>query len=111
MEIQKIEIRRDGRRFKEKKKSSPKIYIFIENETLMRNLMNRRDRPYKTYKEHIIPDVMDSISKTDPNLFERIKDVNWHWDKNCGCSLCPCSPGFIGEGAYSEPSDIYVTII
>ena len=110
MEIKEIKINRYAKRQGEKKQSSPKMYLFINNETVIENLINRRNRPYNEYKKLIIPKVMESISKTDPELFERIKDVKWGWDRHCGCSMCPCSPGFIGEGAYHEPTDIYVTI-
>ena len=110
MKIQKIEILRDKKRWGEKKRYSPKMYIFIENENVMDNLVNRRNRPYTEYKKQIIPEVMNIISKKHPEVFERIKDVKWGWDKNCGCSGCPCSPGFIGAEVNYEPIDIYVTI-
>lgn len=108
MKIQKIETN-ESRRRGEKKMNAPKMYIFIENESIAENLVNRRNRPYTEYKKQIIPEVMKSLSKNQPEVFERIKDVKWGWDKNCGCSGCPCSPGFIGEGTY-YPIDIYVTI-
>ena len=110
MQIKEIKIKRYSSRQGEKKQSSPKMYIFIENESVMENLQNRRTRPYNEYKKLIIPKVMESISKTHPDLFERIRDIKWGWDRYCGCSMCPCSPGFIGEGAYYESTDIYVTI-
>ena len=46
----------------------------------------------------------------DPDLFANIKDLKWGWDKNCGCSGCPCSPGFIGKGNIYLTTDIFVTI-
>lgn len=109
MQIKEIKIQRYSRRRGEKKQSCPKMYIFIQDESVMENLLNRRTRPYNEYKKTIIPKVLESISKTDPDLFERIKDLKWGWDRYCGCS-CPCSPGFIGEGGYYESTDIYVTI-
>ena len=110
VKIKKIEINRYAKRQGEKKQSCPKMYIFIQDESVMENLLNRRTRPYNEYKKTIIPKVLDSISKTDPDLFERIKNLKWGWDRYCGCSMCPCSPGFIGEGEYYESTDIYVTI-
>lgn len=110
MQIKEIQIKQDVRRRGEKKSSCPKMYIFIHDETIRENLLNRRTRPYNEYKKHIIPKVMESISKTHPQLFARIKDVKWGWDRYCGCQSCPCSPGFVGEGAYYESTDIYVTI-
>lgn len=110
MQIKEIKINRYARRRGEKKQSCPKMYIFIESESIMENLQNRRTRPYNEYKKTIIPKVLESISKTDPDLFGRIKDLKWGWDRYCGCSMCPCSPGFIGEGGYYESTDIYVTI-
>jgi hypothetical protein len=110
MQIQEIKINLNPRRQGEKKQTSPKMYLYINNESLVENLINRRNRPYNEYKKLIIPKVMESISKTHPELFARIKNVKWGWDRYCGCSMCPCSPGFIGEGAHYEPTDIYVTI-
>jgi len=55
-----------------------KMYIWPEGETIMENLMNRRDRPHTFYKKEIIPLVMK-------------------WRQHCGCGMCPCSPGFVSD--------------
>ena len=109
MEIKELDIRPDGRRKGEKQKWSPKIYVFVDNESIMDNLINRHSRPYEEYKKHVLPQVMKEIEKRDPKLFAQIKDAKWSWDKHCGCSMCPCSPGFIAKGIF-KPVDIYVTI-
>jgi hypothetical protein len=110
MQIKKIQINPNVRRKGEKSPYAPKIYVHIENESILENLMNRRERTYTEYKKQVLPKVLETISQMDPDLFASIKDLKWGWDKNCGCSGCPCSPGFIGKGNIYLTTDIFVTI-
>jgi hypothetical protein len=109
--IKEIDIRENvlNNRSGEKNRLSPKLYVFIKDESILENLTNRRNRPYTEYKKTILPKVMETIEKSNPRLFERIKDKVWSWDKHCGCSACPCSPGFVMRNII-QPVDIYVTI-
>lgn len=109
--IQKVEIRNTNlmSRRGERNSMAPKMYIFIKDESLIDNLMNRRDRPYNEYKKHIIPKVMKVIQTQDPALYDKLKDSKWSWDKYNGCTMCPCSPGFVVKGKY-ETVDIFVSI-
>lgn len=62
------------------------IHIWQRGETVFENLVNRRCRPYTTYRKEILP----LLVKQYPMLAEfRIS-----WSQRAGCS-CPCSPGFI----------------
>lgn len=112
MEIKNIRIEHEKNRKGEPKRTHHKIYLFIENETLFENLMNRRNRPYNTYRKEVLPVVLERVKETDPVTYNLIKDAKWGWDKNCGCSMCPCSPGFISDinGGYSNHRTIFVTI-
>lgn len=76
-------------------KSSNKLYIWPQGETIMENLYTRHDRPSKVWKEIVIPAVMEKLSKENPEVFDSVKDEKWGWRQKCGCS-CPCSPGFVG---------------
>jgi len=64
--------------------AAPRMYVSIEDETLMSNLANRKRRPYNVYKSMIhssgLAGVLD-ISKLS-------------WSQHAGCT-CNCSPGFI----------------
>jgi hypothetical protein len=81
-----------------------KIYMWPDNETISENLVNRRTRPYTTYKKDLIPQLMEWLEKNMPNYYKEIKDSKWGWRQNCGCSMCPCSPGFVSD------AEGYVTI-
>lgn len=88
---------------------APKIYVHHSNETIIENLQNRRSRPYTTYKKELLPVVMEHIKHSHPHLHDRLKNATWSWDKYCGCSMCPCSPGFVAKGIY-EQVDIWVDL-
>ena len=77
-------------------KNKNKLYIF-PSETIWENLENRKSRPHTEWKKEVIPLVMDWLKKKMPNHYETLKDNKWGWRQNCGCSMCPCSPGFISD--------------
>ena len=84
-------------RKREPYKYKNKMYIWPEGETIMENLMNRRDRPHTFYKKEIIPLVMKWLEENDKATFEQLKDTKWGWRQHCGCKMCPCSPGFVSD--------------
>lgn len=88
----------------EPKRQYNKLYIWLSDETIIQNLVNRRSRPYTEYKKLVIPLLMDKLKTDHPTIYEKLKNDKWGWNQNCGCSMCPCSPGFIGS--YS-PYDYY----
>ena len=74
-----------------------KAYIWVSGESVIENLINRRSRPYKFYQDNVLPVVLKEVLKQHPE-FERELSPNpkhWGWRSKCGCSMCPCSPGFI----------------
>jgi hypothetical protein len=76
-----------------------KIYIFIKNETLIQNLLERHSRPNKEYKKQIIPTLIkDGILPSDAIVT---------WSQKAGCS-CGCSPGFIVKNDTSK--EIFIDI-
>jgi len=64
--------------------AAPRLYVGVNDETILQNLINRRNRPYNIYKkmlrDSLVGEVFD-LSKLS-------------WSQYAGCS-CPCSPGFI----------------
>jgi hypothetical protein len=97
MKIKLHSITKDYRRKGEPHRHKNKMYIFPQGETLIENLENRRNRPYNVYKKEVIPVVMELIKKEYPDYYEELKDTKWGWNQKCGCSMCPCSPGFVGS--------------
>lgn len=89
---------RDNRRDADSPAGRTRVYVHPEGENIIENLMNRRSRPYKLYR----PLVEKAL---------RHKKIDWtklKWSQKAGCTMCPCSPGFIVEG--SRGLDIWVTI-
>jgi hypothetical protein len=107
-EIKDLKVRKEWNRTGEPKRFYAKMYVWIENETLFENLRDRRNRPYDEYRKHVIPVAMAELEKNHPEVYEELKDAKWSWNKNCGCSMCPCSPGFIAN--VETPFTISVTI-
>lgn len=83
-----------------------RMYIFIDNEKIMDNLMNRFSRPSDFYKKEVIPLVLEKLKKKNPDVYKKVKDAKWTWNQYAGCS-CGCSPGFIGNT--KDRLEFYVT--
>lgn len=75
----------------------PVIYFWPSKESVLENLENRRNRPYKEWKK-LIPEVLKQLNIVDPGY-------KWTWNQYAGCSMCPCSPGFVPSNMSSIPSN------
>jgi|688.fasta_scaffold1972892_1 hypothetical protein len=64
--------------------AAPRMYMSIDDETIIDNLMNRRSRPYNFYKTLIHGSTLNQVL----NLGKL------QWSQHAGCT-CNCSPGFI----------------
>jgi hypothetical protein len=83
---------------REDKATHSRAFVWVKDETVMENLMNRRNRPVKLYREI-----------AERGLIEAgIDFYQLSWSKHAGCSMCPCSPGFIVKG--STRKEIHITI-
>ena len=51
--------------------------------------------------------MMEKLKKTNPQVYKDLKNIKWGWNQNCGCSMCPCSPGFIGNVKKQYPNTLY----
>lgn len=116
--IEKVTARMENKRSGEPNRENPKIYFWPKGEGVMDNLINRRNRPYEAWKE-LIPEVIEMLKESDPEAYEYLSNpvIKWGWSKNCGCSMCPCSPGFIGTDPsrsyskfYPRPYTLHVTV-
>jgi len=97
---------RKGESFRDKHK----IYIFHDKESIIDNIIERHNRPYETYKELVLPKLMELLDFKFPSHHASVMKEKWSWRQNCGCSVCPCSPGFVGNNGVVIPLDIFVTI-
>jgi len=76
-----------------------RIYVWPKGETIMQNLMNRKQREHTVYKKEVIPGVLEAMGLP--------ADTKVRWSQYAGCS-CPCSPGFIVDG--DSRRDVHVTV-
>lgn len=67
-----------------------RIFFWPEGESVFENLDARHTRPSTAWRK-LIPAVCEKLG-VDP------KRVNAHWSSKAGCSMCPCSPGFVIDG-------------
>lgn len=77
---------------------APRLYVDVE-ETILDNLQDRCRRPYLDWK----PRVREALERIG------LETKKLAWNQHAGCSMCPCSPGFIldaGLGSF----DIWVTL-
>lgn len=64
--------------------AAPRMYVDVQDETIMENLMNRRSRPYNAYKTLIHGSLLHQVLSLG----------KLQWSQHAGCT-CNCSPGFI----------------
>ena len=78
---------------REAKRQTAHLYIFPTGESIVENLMNRRERPYKKWYP-LIPQILKKAGFSD----KEIKEITPSWSQKCGCG-CGCSPGFKLKGS------------
>ena len=106
MQEMNIHVKSKEMRWEERRRSPggnklSRVYIDVEDETILEHLENRRSRPYTLYKKHIMPKVLELLGLPE--------DTEVYWSQYAGCS-CPCSPGFVIKGGQSYNLDIWVTV-
>lgn len=98
--------RRDRRQFFN---GDTHVYVHIKTEGVMENLMNRRSRPYTTWKKELLP-IAARLIEAETGLTMEDKA---RWSQKLGCS-CPCSPGFrtklYDEEGNVKPYTVWITI-
>lgn len=62
------------------------IYVHEKGETLVENFINRRNRPVDVYRDAAYAAI---------KLFPELDGHKLRWSVHAGCSMCPCSPGFM----------------
>lgn len=77
----------------EHKRMTAHLYIFPTGESIVENLMNRRERPYTEWKK-LVPEILKKAGFSD----NEIKGIKPSWSQKCGCG-CGCSPGFKLNGS------------
>ena len=77
--------------------------VFVDyGEDVWTHLENRRTRDYNTLRPLIAEKLREQGVK-----FDKLR-----WDRYAGCSMCPCSGGFVIEGPWeSRGIDYWATVI
>jgi hypothetical protein len=72
-------------------RKTPRIYVSSDDsrETVMDDIMNRTRRPYTIYRQ--------LINKWFDEVGIEIGNKDFYWSQRAGCSMCPCSPGFVSR--------------
>lgn len=65
--------------------ADPRMYVGVAGETILENLMLRRQRPYREYKRMILP-VFNKVAPW------QITQMGWRQKAGCACG---CSPAFV----------------
>jgi len=79
-------------------RSKTRVYVW-PSESMMDNLMERRDRPYKDWKPFVL--------KALEMFGVRADSVGWSQKAGCNCG---CSPGFVVKGQHRPGFDIHVSL-
>ena len=87
----------------ESRQKTAHCYFFLTGESVMDNMVNRRNRPTKEFKA-LLAKVFE---QTDFNQLWMDGHIKANWSQKCGCS-CGCSPGFKLTGLYGN--NIFVDI-
>jgi hypothetical protein len=85
---------------------TPRCYVSdveIIQETVMDNLMNRRNRPHTEWTKLVMPVAKPIVEKALGMMKDLVpltiaSDWKFQWSSKAGCSMCPCSPGYIMKG-------------
>lgn len=87
----------------DRRRTVPHMYFFIDGESIMDNLANRRNRPHLEFKK-MIPSVLSQMGLTQ----DQVSQIKPSWSQQCGCS-CGCSPGFRLKGCEVK-ENFFVTV-
>lgn len=64
-----------------------RVFVWVKDETVFENLQNRTTRPTEQYK-------LIALSALKQAGYD-IDSFKLVWSQKAGCTMCPCSPGFI----------------
>jgi hypothetical protein len=78
-----------------------RIFIHPACETPLENLLERNDRPYRQWRKDVLPEVLSQLNLP--------ADTRVRWSQFAGCTLCPCSPGFILNVSLAR-KDVHVVL-
>ena len=90
-----------GSQRRTKTSTRPRIYFQAKGENVLEGLTKRHFRPVDAYRQ-LLPEVFQKL--------ELPVTTKATWSQHAGCSMCPCSPGFVVSNASFYPNDIWVDV-
>lgn len=87
----------------DRRRTTPHMYFFIDGESIMDNLANRRSRPHLEFKK-MISGILLEMGLTQ----DQVNQIKPSWSQQCGCS-CGCSPGFRLKGCEVK-ENFFITV-
>lgn len=82
--------------------SKPRIYVHPAGESIMENFANRRSRPSKLYRQLAVAPALKALGLP--------ADTKVTWSQFAGCTMCPCSPGFIVQAYGTPKANVHCTV-
>jgi len=90
------------------KRRSAKVFVFSDKpESILDQLVTRRQRPHDVYRKAVEARVKQEL--IDGGFMQPDVKPSLRWDQYAGCSMCPCSPGFVVRGT-NTGIDIYIDL-
>lgn len=103
IEIKDIEVRPKDRRSRTRSHrpdSNSRVYVWIENESVLDNFQNRWSRPVAVYRL-AIPSALKALNVP--------ATTKARWNQRAGCP-CGCSPAFVLDVAAGHDVDVTIVI-
>jgi hypothetical protein len=85
-----------------------RLFVSIKDETIIQNLLSRMVQraggpprlSARDMRKHVLQRVVDRLKQDHPEA--RITSPSQlRWSAKAGCTMCPCSPGFIVENSFN----------
>jgi hypothetical protein len=90
--------------------SRMRIYVSVDRESILENLMMRRSRPAALYKE-VLPEFFakhaTELHINTEDIPKIVKATTWSQRAGCGCG---CSPGFVVNGGWIYGREAWITV-
>jgi hypothetical protein len=67
---------------------------FEEGNTIEKMFFSRRFRPNEKLKAILKDELIEKLNQQLTTSKLTSDDIELSWNKHCGCTMCPCSPGY-----------------
>lgn len=110
LKITKLEVRKrtyKSTRNERELNAKTRVYVFHDGESVLEGFGNRTARPNKVYRKEVMPDVLDALLLETEGGWVN-PNHKFDWSKWAGCSMCPCSPGFVMQAHWGYEVFVHI---